>query len=229
MTAAHQREQPTVDVERADGAGYLVAAADTIFHVSSETDGVLRPATAGAANPLSGFKGDTPRQAAAGTSGWNVVANDCFARYSDTWTWMDHCYQDLKLSNDGSSTYDYYTLHHYATVHPNSPWVANSGLINAQAATSQTWMDWSPRGDRNGNCISASISVSVGGVGASYPVEKCELWDMNKDNPAVNYALLWYGPGCRQDRELAYEIAVRVSQGAWPQWYLGGESHGSAF
>lgn len=209
-----------------DSSGYFVAPAEALLDVTDE--GVLRPMTAAAPNvataSLSPASGTSEVEALAAAGPWQLKAAQCFARI---WAgvdkvWMDHCYQLLKLANDGNGSADYFTLQHYATMHPNWPWKIGHGTIEAEAFTPQTWMDWSPRGDRTGACQSYTLSITVSGVGLSFPTERCETWDMTKWNPAVKYKLTYTG-GSNADRELAFEIAVQVAQGAWPQWFVPAE------
>jgi hypothetical protein len=211
-----------------DSYGYLVAdpSATLLAAVTTSDAGQsveLLPATPGA--PVDMAQG----QQIDAAQYWYMRAQQCFYRVDDTWSWMDHCYEMYQLMNDGNGSHDYYALYHYTSVGPNYPWVINSAEIDAQAigGTVQSWVDWNPRSDRTGNCVETTVSVSVFGVGISHPVEKCEEWDFVKTNPAVNYGLGWIGSGTRHNRELAFEIAVSVNQGAWPQWSLPGAPHGS--
>jgi hypothetical protein len=208
-----------------DGAGYLVAPAGTRFRVSINESGaeILQPLSASPHGKVASGRA----QAAAASSGWNLVSDMCFARISDSYSYMDHCYQLHKLSGDGSTAYDYYGLQRYATFGAAMPYSrVRSAMIAADAITNQTWVDWDPRGDRTGNCVNSTLSVAAKGFGLSWDVEKCEHWNMTKSNPAVKFVLTWTG-NVHADRELAFEIAVRVNQGAWPQWQVGANVAGS--
>lgn len=91
--------------------------------------------------------------------------------------------------------------------------------IVAEAFTTQSWVDWDPGSDRNGNCVGTNVSITILGFGISLPTEKCELWDMTKYT-AVKYDLKWVGKINSVDRQLDFELGVRVSQNAWPQWFV---------
>lgn len=162
----------------------------------------------------------------------NPVAQACFARYSDTWSWLDHCYRDYKLQNDGDPNHDYYGLQRHGTAGANSPWVINAAVIGATQAgsVSQSWVDWNPLGSTTGNCNSSTtLFIQSPVVGLQYSVVICEQWIMNKSNPTVSYSMEWYGPGTHTTRGIAFDISVSVAQGAWPQWSMPGQSWGSAF
>jgi len=95
-----------------DDAGYLVAPASTRFvalplelpdgSIGTELAPLTQAPTVAVALAMQ----------APGTTAllaeryWSRVASDCFARISDDWAWMDHCYHMFKEINDGSSTYD---------------------------------------------------------------------------------------------------------------------------
>jgi hypothetical protein len=58
-------------------------------------------------------------------------------------------------------------------------------------------------------------------------VQRCEDWDMTKQNPAVDMQVTWAHPGTHSTRGVGMEIAVSVSQGAWPQWVVPADADGS--
>ena len=220
-----------------DAAGVTVAPAGTEFGAVLETlaDGTtalsLAPATLSDPGPAVSDSSESDGPAPLVSASWSLVGNACFTRISDTWTWLDHCYQMYKLANDGSSTRDYYALQHYATMHPNSPWVGNWAKIRSYptgGSAAQNWMDWSPRGDYSGGSrTTTTLGISVYVV-LTMQTTMCDQWWIAKSNPAVDFSVEWYRPGTRNNRELACEIAVWVNQGAWPQWYLPAETHGSS-
>ena len=221
-----------------DATGITVAPIGTQFVAMESTlaDGTtgvtLAPVTPAA--PSAVAAGSSGMQMAPLLSGsWgNPVASGCFARITDTWTYMDHCYQMWKESNDGSSTKDWFALRHYGTVFPNSPWVANYAAISSSptsGSSAQSWADYSPLQGHNGNCTTITVGVNSPVAGISTTISACETWQISKDNPAVNFGLLWSGPGTRSSRGLDYEISVSVPQGGWPQWSLPASTSGSAF
>lgn len=217
-----------------DEAGITIAPADaqlvpmTVTLENGASAIALAPVTAPAAN----LKLAAPAQVQALTAAptWNFQLQQCFARISDTWSYIDHCYALYKMGNDGDATRDYFALQHYSTAGPNTPWVLNWAKIQGVAfGPAQTWADWSPKADFNGNCQTVNLGVTVKAVGLTLAVDRCDIWDMTKQNPAVNYNIVYFSPGQRQDRELSFEIAVSVAQGAWPQWSIPAETHGGPF
>jgi len=163
--------------------------------------------------------------------GWQFVGNQCFARISDTFTWLDHCYTMYQLSADGDPTRDWYALNHYATMDPNMPWVMNAASIGTTpiGTATQTWADWAPRSSTVSPCRQVAVSVSspVGGIGDT--VMQCEAWTIAKSAAAGAFAVRWDGHGTHATRELSLEIAVSVPQGSWPQWALPASVSGSPF
>ena len=220
-----------------DSTGYTVAPAGTRFasrHVrlADGTSGiVLDPMTASA--PV-----QAPTKVEAHVSpflvgSWgNPVAGGCFSRISDTWSYLDHCYQMWKESNDGSSTRDWFALRHFGTAFPNSPWVVNSAFLSSSPTSSssaQNWWEYSPLNGHTGSCTTETIGITSPVGGISHSLQVCEEWDIAKGNPTVSFALGWYGPGTRSSRGLDYEISIYVAQGGWPQWSLPATTSGSAF
>ncbi len=173
--------------------------------------------------------------AALASPAWSFVANDCFTRFSDgPWAWMDHCYWMYKLSNDGNAKHDWWALQHFASMQANAPWVMNWARIRTHrypGSPAQTWADWSPRSSwSGGSCgpVSVGVTSPVGGINVS--IERCpSRWDLTKsaNGASPDYTLQWTGFGARDVREMAFEIAVRVAQGARPAWTLPAEVHGS--
>jgi hypothetical protein len=217
-----------------DEAGITIAPADaqlvpmTVTLESGASATALVPITAPAPNLKVAASADA--QALTASPTWNFQLQQCFARISDTWSYIDHCYALYKMANDGDATRDYFALQHYSTAGPNSPWVLNWAKIQGVAfGPAQTWMDWSPKADFNGNCQTVNLGVTVKAVGLTLAVDRCDIWDMTKQNPAVNYNIVYFSPGQRNDRELSFEIAVSVAQGAWPQWSIPAETHGGPF
>jgi hypothetical protein len=218
-----------------DHAGILIAPAGSPLVATrltldnGKTGTVMVPATASGSESNDAAAAQTGTVAALAAPSWNFQISQCFARINDTWSYMDHCYQLYKMANDGDGTKDYFALRHFATLGANPPWVMNWGLIRAyrlNGTPAQTWVDWSPKADYNDSCRTFNGSITVKGVGLGFSFDECGLVDMTKQNPAVDYQLMYFHPGERADRELTFEIAVSVAQGAWPQWVIPAEVHG---
>ncbi len=216
-----------------DQAGYLVVPADTEVIPVSITDESGRnivmyaPTVTASATDVVDLAPD-----GALSQSWTQVGANCYARISDSWSWMDHCARIFVLSNDGDGSKDYYALQHYATAAANSPWRLWWGKISSLPIVTgsygaQTWVDWSPKSDYSGNCRPIGLSVSALGFGLGFSTQQCEAYHFTKDNPAVNYSLQgnWY-VGPNTNRELAYEIAVSVAQGKSAAWTVPAEVHG---
>jgi hypothetical protein len=209
-----------------DAGGYLVAEVDTQFDhrsvtVAGRAEELLVPTTF--AFPPAQLDSDGSTMSIDAAASWSTVASACFNRYSDGYSYLDHCYTMYKLTSDGSNSYDWFALQRKGTAGPLSIWVINSAIIDAKASASgsaQSWADWDPNYDYNGPCRSVTVSVSFI-VALSMPVQQCERVSFTKSNPAVNYTQTWSG---RQAQEVTVGWGSRSSpeslraDGRFGQW-----------
>ena len=166
---------------------------------------------------------------------WSFVGNHCFVQISDTWATLDHCYYKYKLANDGSGTYDWYALNRYGTASNNSPWVLDEAKIRAYrySGSSQAWADWSPRSNWSaGSCSTVSIGITspIGGLSKSF--ERCPervTFTKSANGSQPDYTQTWSGRRTRGNRELNFEIAVRVKQGGTATWTLPASVNGGPY
>lgn len=217
-----------------DDSGYTVAPTDTEFvavpvtHADGSAGTTAMPITAPQPAANTGLFGSI-QAAAAAEPAWAIQTGNCFSRINHVYAYIDHCYQIYKMTNDNSSTRDYFALKHYATAGPNSPWTLGYAYIQAyrlSGTTAQTWLDWDPKGSWQGGCSTVSLSISWLGAGLGLNVDRCERWDVVKQNPTVNFKETWLNPGTRSTRGLGFEIAVWVAQGTWPQWVVPADADG---
>jgi hypothetical protein len=221
-----------------DATGILIAPIDTKFTTYTATleDGsevtALAPLTSDDPAPETEAAETITALAAAS---WQFVGDHCFRQIDDTWAVLDHCYKKYKLANDGSSTYDWYTLHRFGTAHNNSPWVLDLARIRAYrySGSSQTWSDWSPRGNwSGGSCSTVSIGISTPVGGLSQSFERCPdevTFTKSANGSQPDYTQTWFGLGTRGNRELNFEISVRVKQGGTATFTLPAEIRGSPY
>lgn len=220
-----------------DGTGILIVPRTTSLDAVrvSRPDGrkatelvpVARTERAGTGHKVAPAPSSEPPQPS-----WAVVYTGCYERISDTWSWIDHCAQILRLLGDGDSTKDSYVLERWATAGANWPWVLKSAAISAyptESSASLAWVDWAPRSDRTGPCQPYNLRVV-----SPYPtpvrsVDRCETWDITKASRGGDYRLDWYGCTCTHDRELAFSSSVSVAQGRLPSWYVPADVHGYPF
>jgi len=140
-----------------------------------------------------------------------------------------------KLANDGNASYDWYALHRYGTAYNNSPWVLDQAKIRAyrSGGSSQSWADWNPRANwYGGNCSTTSVSISTPIGGLSQSFERCpEQVTFSKTSPGTqpDYTQTWFGLGTRGNREVNFEIAVRVAQGGTASFAIPASVVGSAY
>ena len=223
-----------------DATGVLIAPIDTKFTTYTATleDGsevmALAPLTAD--DPASVVDVDAVSEAVAlAAPAWSVVGNNCFSQIGDTWSVLDHCYYKFKLANDGNSSYDWYALRRYGTARNNSPWVLDQAKIRAyrSGGSSQSWADWTPRNNwYGGACSTTSIGVStpIGGISQSF--ERCPdqvTFAKSANGTQPDYTQTWFGLGTRDNREVEFEIAVRVKQGGTASFSMPAEVHGSPY
>ena len=223
-----------------DATGILIAPIDTKFTTYTATleDGsevtALAPLTADDPAPVVDVDAVSEAAALAGPA-WSVVGNNCFSQIGDTWSVLDHCYYKFKLANDGSSSYDWYALQRYGTAHRNSPWVLDLARIRAyrSGGSSQSWADWNPRVDwYGGSCSTTSIGIStpVGGISKSF--ERCPdqvTFSKSANGTQPDYTQTWFGMGTRGNREVNFEIAVRVTQGGTASFAMPAAVNGSPY
>ena len=223
-----------------DGSGVLIVPRKSRLVVYDRTvkNGkvlpMLAPLTAEDPASVTDNSGATELAEAAGPT-WSFVGNHCFTQISDTWATLDHCYYKYKLANDGSGTYDWYALNRFGTASNNSPWVLDEAKIRAYrySGSSQTWADWTPRSNWSaGSCSTVSIGIStpVGGLSKSF--ERCPekvTFTKSANGSQPDYTQTWFGRRTRGNRELNFEIAVRVKQGGTATWTLPAEVHGGPY
>ena len=220
-----------------DAAGVLVVPDGTAFDRQAWTDDrgragvVLVPRTPRVVltPPIDAAR---PPARVRGTTGpaWRPVAQACFSRSSDVWSWLDHCYQlDGATGADGA---DYWELLRYGTAGANVPWTlhgASIGSYPTAASAPQAWVQWSPLGDQTGPCTAITVQITSPFAGISWPVNRCDTWTISKGLAGGTFTVTWTGPATRGERGVAYVMAVRVPHGAFAQWALPGGSNGSPF
>lgn len=217
-----------------DASGYTVVPDGTPIAAVASTDDNGQPVIAYAPVVMAAADSTGGSDSLTTSPSWSFVTSNCYARISDSWSWMDHCTQIYHLLNDGDGTREYYALQHYATAAGNWPWSLWWGKISSSPIVTgnygaQTWVDWSPKSDYSGNCRDVTLNVNAVFVGLSYTAQECEQWHLTKANPAVNYTLQgdWH-VAYNNARELAYENAVWVAQGKSVAWTVPAEVHGGA-
>lgn len=161
---------------------------------------------------------------------WSFVANACFTRISDGFSWIDHCYAMYRLANDGDAGRDWFALNHFATMRANPPWVMYAALIgSAPIGGPQAWADWAPRSDMSGNCSPIIVAITTPAGGIPDATTQCEVWTLAKSATAGQFSVKWDSRGQRAARELSMEISVSMPQGGWAQWLLPASVSGSPF
>ena len=157
---------------------------------------------------------------------WQLANSFCWERRSfhNGTIWMDTCYHKHRLINDGSSTYDYFEMHMFATGASVGKTKTDRLTISAWRASgsaAQTWFDWHPRSDVSNRCQSFAVGVAEP-VPIAYTHQQCDLWDMTKHTDAGHYTQAYvspfFGAPINSEREVAFDVSVRVAQGATAMW-----------
>jgi hypothetical protein len=214
-----------------DGSGVLIVPNETRLVAYDRTvkNGkdlpLLAPLTADDPAWVTESSGAAELAATAAPS-WSWVGNYCFSQTSDKFAVLDHCYTKYKLLNDGSSTSDWFALHRFGTAHNNSPWVLNQARIRAYrySGSSQSWADWSPKSNwSGGTCSTTSVGITTPVGGLSYSFDRCPekvTFTKSANGSQPDYTQTWSGMGTRGNREVRFEISVRVKQGGTATWTL---------
>jgi len=224
-----------------DETGVLIVPRDTRFDTYGTTleDGreveALAPITQDDPAWVTASSSEEAQVTALASPTWKFVSNNCYTKVDSPWAVLDHCYYKYKLANDGSSTYDWYALNRFGTASSNSPWVVDLARIRAYrfSGSSQKWADWSPRSDwYGGSCSTVSIGIStpVGGISQSF--QRCPdqvTFKKSSSTSQPDYTQTWFGMGTRGNREVNFEIAVRVAQGGTATFSIPAEIRGSAY
>lgn len=173
-----------------------------------------------------------PFPALAATPYWSLVGSACFARWYGDGVWMDTCYHKHKLINDGNGSYDYFELHMFATGASSGKAKLKDLNIYAFPASNSapmTWHDWKPGADLNGgNCNNITVGVTYP-LPISYTHQWCDTWDMTKYAAAGSFRNIYKAPlffePWESERDVAFDIAVRVAQGATARWNFNYSAH----
>jgi hypothetical protein len=169
---------------------------------------------------------------AAVTASWKFVAQACFSRLSNGYGWLDSCYRIDKIVNEGDPR-DFCKLEQYGTVGASgfpyfgkiySGWLA---AAKSSSSAAMSWIDWSPRGNKSGSCVSIPLSISALGLPFSTSGVMCEHWNIYKYADAGHFKEEWscgciipFGQPYPNTREIDYLQAISVLNGKLAQWTL---------
>lgn len=155
---------------------------------------------------------------------WNLVGDLCLSASYSTFGRFDTCWHIYKLVNESDGTKDYYAYRHFGTAMPTaSGSVLTDAWLESWKHTngpSMAWVDWNPGADVTSGCQSVTVSVSALGIGLSTSAyTRCETWDITKGVAGGSFKNDWNGT-VQADRQVIYQTAVSVAQGANPIWGL---------
>ncbi len=154
---------------------------------------------------------------------WREREANCFAWVRNGSAYLAPCYYIHQLMNDGDGARDYYTLKFRATSGGGRRWDAWLESVRAAGSAAQYWYDWAPGGDVTSNCQNVSLSSPVLGLMATLTSTRCERWDMTLWADAGHFRNKWNCDcwlGIDADREVAFQIGVKMNQGTTPRWTL---------
>lgn len=156
--------------------------------------------------------------AASGSASWVKKSSDCLTRDENNTGWIDSCWEINWESDDGSSTKDYWALHHSATAKSKGIWTLFNAFVKSDrdstSPSSWEWVDWTPGSDLDkGNCTSMNFGVShIATFSTTYSV--CDKWDITKSAAAGSFSNYWRGTAHMSERDVAYTTVIRTSQGS---------------
>jgi hypothetical protein len=228
--AAIRFTEAGVPTKAADLRVYQLGSEDYVVGPTGSSISVIRDAAGGVAeirtaeaqnSPTSAF--DSSEFVAAAAPYWTLVGSTCWARTTKTGGWMDTCYQKHKLINDGSTSYDYFELHMFATAKSVYPYRLLDAYVHAapSGGSTQSWHDWDPGADLSISCQTVTIGVVAQGVAIAYNHNACEQWDITKYAAAGTFRNTWRAgltPPLASERETAFTIASRVANGGTATW-----------
>ncbi|WP_339567105.1 hypothetical protein [Pseudokineococcus sp. 1T1Z-3] len=149
----------------------------------------------------------------------------CYARYTETGGWFDHCRQFGSIAYDGDSSRDHWVLKQYGTCKSTSGWQVGMCKLSStkkSGSTTQYWEDWAPRADSNGKCRSISLAVTAGVVNVGGSYDACETNDITKGSAAGSFTSAWTSIAkASTERGVQSQIAVGVPNGKVPAFSLG--------
>lgn len=154
---------------------------------------------------------------------WLERESSCFAWIRNGSAYLAPCYYIHQLMNDGDGTRDYFALKFRATSGGGRRWDAWLESIRPSSSARQYWYDWAPGGDVTSNCQNVSLGFPVLGVIATMTSTRCERWDMTLWEDPGHFRNKWNCDcwfGIDADREVAFQIAVKMNQGTTPRWTL---------
>jgi hypothetical protein len=160
---------------------------------------------------------------------WRWMSQGCFTRLQNAFGYIDSCYAIHKLTGE-SDPRDFYKLEQYGTVGAKLLGKIYDGSLSAAksaASSAMSWIDWSPRGNLSGNCVTIPLSVTALGVGFNASGVMCERWNIFKGAAAGQFREEWscgcllpFGQPYPNAREIDYLQAISVANGRLAQWTI---------
>ena len=151
---------------------------------------------------------------------WDIYPRQCYDRRSNNTAYYDTCYQYASLAKDGEPNRVAWTHHQKGTGKSKGAWTLVKLTVQSdrmKGSPDQRWQDWSPEADiEHGNCYGTELGIQVSGVGWTRTYNHCDLWDIEKDNPAVNWTVKWDVHAWRKDRNVAGMKTFSVPNGYRP-------------
>ena len=90
---------------------------------------------------------------AAAEARWEEVRRRCFETRAENHTVRTHCFNLLKLRDDGNNDRDYWTMHHWGTARSQEGYAMKVFRLRAypheDSPPIRNWADWSPRSENH--------------------------------------------------------------------------------
>jgi hypothetical protein len=146
----------------------------------------------------------------------------CTGRKSNNTARYDPCQRFFWLSGEDNDA-DHQSLGSmlYGTGKSKGFWTLKELELQSypeEGTAPQRWVDWDPKADLKTECETATVSVTVHGVGLATEQQRCELWDIEKGETPADFANRWKGSARRADRASAMATATEVDNDALPRY-----------
>lgn len=145
---------------------------------------------------------------------------ECIGRRSNNTARYDPCQFFYRLDGeDGDPENEIIASQMFGTGISKGLWELTELEVQAtprEGTAAQRWIDWDPKADTKGDCQDVTVGVTVQGVGVSKTHQRCETWDIEKNEPGGDFANRWKGEIRRKDRSTASVTATKVADGDRP-------------
>ncbi len=205
-----------------------LSGSDGTFSLSGSERSTPRPVTGRSSTNARALTEQTLITTQATSTGFVWQAPYCYARYSNTYGWFDHCTQWGYETYSNSPSTVYWAFKQYGTCKSAGSWAIESCTLGSSSTQSYLqWADWSPKSDFSTSCgstVSLNVQLAFVNVGASYT--GCDHYDITKGSSPADFSNAWQGYAYHSERSVAYLISISTPSWQNPSlnihWGVGG-------